>query len=400
MGYPELGIEVPTDYVLAIDRTGSTGNIITGGTESIFDVERSAAQKIIETLKDGDRIAIVAFDDEANTMLPLTPCDGTGKVQAGNAIWNTRIPNRMHGTDFACGLNETASLLVADPQRKRAVIFLTDGRNGGGADPVTIVGRIQDSGAMFYAGGIGVDNEGEKLLDEMAGINFKSLTTAEDVSEFFAGAQAQAALAAVTNAQLKVTPVNFAEVLNFELVTRGGAVNYIPSDASGKLINLGEIGVGDTLNSYLGLQVVLPENIAAGRRAFGKLELFGDVPSQGINNQLLASTPIAVQFSDQAVPGTNAEVKNMINNAATARELFKAGQAANVNEMKKHLDEARRTAAFSNDQVANALRQKMGEIDAQVQADPEQAQKNARRATKGFSGAEAAAALRNMNKQS
>jgi hypothetical protein len=230
----------------------------------------------------------------------------------------------------------------------------------------------------------------------MAGANFKPLNTADEVTAFFAGAQAQAASAVVTNAQLRLTPVNFAVVTNFELVTRGGQPHYIPADASGKLIPIGDISVGDNQQAYLGMQVVLPEDIKAGRRSFGKLELVGDVPADGRKGMVLAAVPIAVPFSDTPVPGMNDAVKDMINVAATARELYRAGQATNAADMEAHLAAARKTVAFSSSAVAQALAAQITAINAQVASDPAAAQKQARRATKGFSATEAAAALKGL----
>jgi hypothetical protein len=203
----------------------------------------------------------------------------------------------------------------------------------------------------------------------------------------------------VTNARLRVSPVNFVQLNSLELVVKNNAPNYVTADASGQLVNLGEIAVDDNLQSYLALQVILPADIKAGRRSFGKIELVGDVASQGIKDQALTSTNIVVTFADQPIPGLNRPVQDMINIAATARELYRAGQSGNAADMQSHVAAARKTVAFSSSDVAKALAAQIALIEGQAKNDPEAAAKQARRATKAFSAADVAAAMANLGKK-
>ena len=388
MSQLEAALRTPTDYVIVIDRSGSTGAIAPGGNASILDTSKEACQAVLDLLDPNDRVAVIAFDHNPQTVVNLTACDAHGKVAIGNAIWGITIGG---STAFLPALESAASLFGKETGRKQAIVFFTDGEDGG-QNPVQFAKGLSAQGVTLFVGGLGISNTGEKLLEAMAGTNFKSLNNASEVSAFFASAQAQAASAVVTNAQLRLTPVNFATVTNFELVTRGGAPNYVPADSTGKLVPLGDIAVGDNQQAYLGLQVVLPENIAPGRRSFGKIELVGDVPSDGRKGEVIAATAIAVPFSATPVPGMNNDVKDMINVAATAREMYKFAQTGD----QAHLAAARKTVAFSNSDVASALSAQINTINAQVASDPAAAQKQARRATKGFSAADAAAALKGL----
>lgn len=393
MGQLETALRTPTDYVLVIDRSGSTGSIVPGGNASILDTSKEACQSVLDLLDPADRVGVIAFDHKPDEICHLTNADSRGKIQVGNAIWGITTGG---STAFTPALEFAMSCLAGDAGRKKVIVFFTDGANAESRDPLPVCQQIQASGITLFVGGLGLDNQAEKLLEAMAGTNFKSLNNASEVSAFFAGAQAQAASAVVTNAQIRLTPVTFATVTNFELVTRGGQPNYVPADASGKLVPLGDISVGDNQQAYLGMQVVLPENIAPGRRSFGKIELIGDVPSDGRKGVVLSTTAIAVPFSATPVPGMNDAVKDMINVAATARELYKAGQATNMADMQAHLTNARKTVAFSSSAVASALSAQISTINAQAASDPAAAQRQARRATKGFSAADAAAALKGI----
>lgn len=386
MGKLEQAVAAATDYVLLLDISGSMGDVLEAGTK--LDTLKAACENVINGLNSDDRVSIVAFDSSPRKVLPMTSCNHAGKVSAINAIYSLGLGG---STAFAPALQEALKLAGTESSRKRAILFFTDGEDGG-SDPRPVAQQIRDAGISLYAGGLGVRNVGEKLLEELAGTNFRSLNDAADVTAFFAGAQAQASSAIVTNAQLRITPVTFANVSNFELVARGGKPNYAP--AMGNTVPLGDIAEGDIYQSYLGLNVVLPEDIKSGRRAFGKVEVIGDVPSQGVKGQVLSSTSIAVMFSDQPVATVNEAVKNMINTAATAREMYKYAQTGDAS----HVAAARKTAAFSNDTVAQALQAQLANIEAQVASDPNAAQKAARRATKGFSAEDAAAALKNLGR--
>ncbi len=393
MGILEGAFQAPTDYVFVLDCSGSTGKVL-GEAGTILEVSQQSADTALNKLGPQDRVAVVQFDDrcsEKDVLLPFTTVDHAGKAAASNAIY--RVGSTRHGgTIYESALERALSLFTDDAGRKKVIMFFTDGQDFG-ADPLPVCQRIQAAGITLFIGGLGVENQYEKLLDAMAGANFKSLNNASEVEQFFADAQAQAALAAVTNARLSISPVTFATVNNFELVTRGGQPNYVPADNTGKVVQVGDISVGDVMQNYLALGIVLPEDIKAGRRAFGKIELYGDVASLGLKDHLLASTPIAVLFTDQPVAGLNDDVKSMINVAATSRELYLAGQAGDATTMNEHLKNARKTVAFSNDAVMQALAASLRDIEQKVANDPAQAQKQARRATKGFSAADAAAAL-------
>lgn len=392
MGKLEAAIAAACDYLLLLDISGSMSETV--GEQVKLDALKAACENVVNRLNPEDRVTIVTFDTSAYTVLSLTDCSHAGKVAAINAIYDIGFGG---GTYFAPAL-EAAMKGLTDSKRKRAVLFFTDGENTGGGDPLPVAAALREAGISLYAGGLGVRNVGEQLLDQLAGANFRSLATAADVDAFLGSAAAQAASAVVTNAQVRLSPVTFAQVSNFDLVARNQQPNYAPADAAKRLLPLGDVAEGDRYQSYLGLNVVLPDDIKAGRRAFGKVELVGDVAALGIKGQVLAQTPIAVMFSDQPVAAVNETVKNMINTAGTARELYLAGQATNAADAAKHVANARKTAAFSNDVVAAALRAQMGKIEEAVGKDPDAAQKAARRATRGFSAEDAAAALKNLNR--
>jgi VWFA-related protein len=106
--------EVPFDLVLLIDLSGSTS----GKRELI----RQTTRRFIEAARPSDRLAIVTFSDIANIISPLTNdrkqlLDSVSKIEGtgGSNVWDA--------------LKFTLDEVVGPktPERRRAVVFMTDG---------------------------------------------------------------------------------------------------------------------------------------------------------------------------------------------------------------------------------------------------------------------------------
>ena len=136
--------------VFVIDRSGSMAEV-SGGTAKI-DLAKEAAARSAELLFPSDRVGVVAFDDAASWVVPITAvgdpqaiAGDVGSLAAGG------------GTDILAGLQAVARILPADPAAVKHIILLTDG----GADPTGIpelVSRLwTEHGITLSAVGIGSD---------------------------------------------------------------------------------------------------------------------------------------------------------------------------------------------------------------------------------------------------
>lgn len=401
IGKPEGGVKLPTDLVLDIDGSGSMGGSMPGTADSKMDKVKEAAQTALDRLGPEDRIAIVLFTTYAITLLPLTKCDGPGKTLAGNVIWNKL--GSGGGTAFSTGMKAALEVLgESTPGRNRTVLKLTDGNNEGEAGyPFGLCTEMKDKGVTLYIAGLGVDNALETHLQEMAKTNsvetnFRGLKSSADVVEFFKDVQAAASGTVIKNAQLRVTPVTYANIGNFELVTRSKQASYVAAeDASRTMVNVGDIGSEESLDFYLNMGLVLPEDIKEGRRSFGKIELVGDVVSTGEKGSLRAGN-IVVPFVTQLDPGAqpDPEVREMMGIAATQRELAVYEKTGNTEALTKAADAARKTQAFSRADAAKLLQSQIVGIQAKAASNPAEAQQDARK-TKAFSAADRAKLLGN-----
>lgn len=152
---PSLGI------VFVIDHSGSMSETSSGVNK--LALAKEAAARSVELLFPTDRVGVIAFDDVASWVVPMTELDNPGQVM--NAIGTIQIGG---GTDIYAGLKAMAEVLPGDPAKVKHVILLTDG----GADPTGIPELVQD---LYEANGItlstvGIGNDAAPFLEDLAAL--------------------------------------------------------------------------------------------------------------------------------------------------------------------------------------------------------------------------------------
>ena len=136
--------------VYVIDRSGSMADS-SGGAAKI-ELAKEAAARSVELLFPGDRAGVVAFDESASWVVPITEvvdpqaiAQDVGTLAAGG------------GTDILAGLQAVAQVLPDDPAPVKHIILITDG----GADPTGIPELVTqlrlEHGITLSAVGIGSD---------------------------------------------------------------------------------------------------------------------------------------------------------------------------------------------------------------------------------------------------
>jgi len=126
--------------VFIIDHSGSMAEA-SGGVGKL-ELAKEAAARSVELLFSTDRIGVIAFDDVASWVVPMTDLSNPGEVV--NAIGSIQIGG---GTDILAGLQAMARVLPGDPAKVKHVVLLTDG----GANPEGIPELVQD---LFEQNGI------------------------------------------------------------------------------------------------------------------------------------------------------------------------------------------------------------------------------------------------------
>eukprot|EP00928_Gymnodinium_smaydae_P054139 TRINITY_DN37963_c0_g1_i1.p1 TRINITY_DN37963_c0_g1~~TRINITY_DN37963_c0_g1_i1.p1 ORF type:complete len:544 (-),score=140.79 TRINITY_DN37963_c0_g1_i1:181-1812(-) len=145
---PEGLARQPSDIVCVMDVSGSMGMEATiqsasGQTEShgltLLDVAKHGLRTVANTLGEGDRMSLVAFNHTASIVFPLTVMDEAGRAKAIELI-NLLQPGG--GTDIWEGLKSGLDLLPCTNSEGRFghVMLLTDGES---RDKDTIVTRLK-----------------------------------------------------------------------------------------------------------------------------------------------------------------------------------------------------------------------------------------------------------------
>jgi Mg-chelatase subunit ChlD len=145
--------------VFIIDRSGSMSESSTGVTK--LQLAQEAAIRSVELLYPTDRVGVIAFDDTASWVVPMTDLDYPEPILS--AIGSIHIGG---GTDILSGIEAMAAVLPDDPALVKHVILLTDG----GADPTGIPELVsllyKNYGITLST--IGVGSDAARYLEELA----------------------------------------------------------------------------------------------------------------------------------------------------------------------------------------------------------------------------------------
>ena len=153
----------PMDLVLAIDTSGSmAGEKLTNA--------RSAAATLVRSLKDGDIVSLVSFDDHARVLVHPTKIDVESRDQV------LRVISRLHvggSTNMFEGLSTAESHMSAAPETHslRRVVMISDGIANVGPSTPQALGMLAERGLRFHAQvtslGVGIDYD-ERTLNALS----------------------------------------------------------------------------------------------------------------------------------------------------------------------------------------------------------------------------------------
>jgi len=111
--------------ILVLDKSGSMGELVGGARASQQQVANEAAALAIESLAARSYIGVVAFDQMAWTVVPLTVNENPKAIADA-----TRGISPQGGTNIAAGLRRAQEMLrAAPPVEHKRIVLLTDGRS-------------------------------------------------------------------------------------------------------------------------------------------------------------------------------------------------------------------------------------------------------------------------------
>lgn len=232
----------PVNVALAIDTSGSMEG-------AAIEDARGAAVQMIDTLKDGDRLAIVIFHSKTEVLLPSTELDPDVRANAKAKI--AKIEARGT-TDMGGGLDAALEEVRAHatPKGMNRVILLGDGIPNRGERLEYTAKRAAESGVSITAMGLGLDYD-EMLMGriaEVSGGRYRYIETSDKVAAFFSEELDRLDYVYGRGATATLTP---GPGVRIDAVIGGHA----PSDGSPAYVSLGDISRGDSRDILVRLTV-------------------------------------------------------------------------------------------------------------------------------------------------
>jgi Ca-activated chloride channel family protein len=201
----------PMSLAIVIDKSGSMKGARMANA-------LAAATGVVERMRDGDRVSVVAFDDGAQVVVPTTVASAATRPFLLSSIRSIRAGG---DTCVSCGLEaamrELQSSRVTSDEVHRAILLSDGAANRGVRDSTglrSLATRMRDAGCAVTTVGLDVDFD-EKVMAQIAtesnGHHF-FVANASDLAQVFDG-ELDALLATIArDAELVVEPAPGVEV--------------------------------------------------------------------------------------------------------------------------------------------------------------------------------------------
>ncbi len=204
---------------------------------------KAAAARLVSQLDAGDAFSVIAYSDDATTVVPMLRATAAHKELAARAIAELEVDN---GTCISCGIASGAEWLGRTPveQGVRRMVLLSDGYANLGIrdrdELVELAAGAAARGMSITAIGVGLDFDRETMV-RIARVGRGNYHYVEDTGELDAAFDREVAALAetvATNVRLTVQlppGVQLERVLGSEATAAGGEVSMsIPDLRAGE----------------------------------------------------------------------------------------------------------------------------------------------------------------------
>jgi len=190
----------PLDLALVLDTSGSMEG------DAIAAV-RASAKQVVDKMRDGDRISVVAFHSKAEVLVPNTRLDAASRLHVLDAIAGISA----HGTtDLTDGLAAGYQQLAAGrfPNGINRIVLLSDGVPNSSAQLPSLIAQVHSAGYSITTLGMGIDYD-TTVMTELArstGGSFHYIGKPDEVADVFDGELTKMTTVVARNVQLVVSP--------------------------------------------------------------------------------------------------------------------------------------------------------------------------------------------------
>ncbi len=145
--------------VFIIDKSGSMGGTSGGATK--VELAKEAAIRSLDLLASTDKVGVIAFDDKASWVVPITSLDQHDAIV--NSIGTIRASG---GTDILSAVQAAALVLPGDDATVKHIILLTDG-GAPSAGIADLVRKMHDENNITFSD-VGVGQDAAAFLPDLA----------------------------------------------------------------------------------------------------------------------------------------------------------------------------------------------------------------------------------------
>jgi Ca-activated chloride channel homolog len=309
------------NLALVVDTSGSMEG------KAIEDARR-AATALVDSLSPKDRLAIVVFNSQTETLLPSTLLDDADLKDVRAKLSHMRAEGT---TDMASGLRAGIGEVTAhlDPEAVNRVILLGDGVPNEEEPIAAIAQSAADHGVSITALGLGADYN-ETLMGKLAqvtGGRFQYVADSSKVASFFAEEVGRLQKTYVRNAWLDLTAgpgVTIEGVIGQESVRT----------ATGVRVHVGDLALGEKMDVFA--KVAL-----AGRKDGAVIELVDAVLrfSEGVGGAQMERRAFvgihAAKDPAKVTAGRNADVEAGAARAQQAADTLEEIRLARARDVPK-----------------------------------------------------------------
>ncbi|MDE5069647.1 MAG: VWA domain-containing protein [Trichodesmium sp. St4_bin8_1] len=301
----QLERNVPLNLCLILDHSGSMEG-------RPLETVKQAAVQLVEKLKEGDRLSVVAFDHQAQVIVPNQMINDSasikGKINKLRASGGTAIDK-----GFKLGIEEL------NKGRKESIsqaFILTDGENEHGDNDLCLklAKLATDYNITLNSLGFG-DDWNQDILEKIAdagGGNLSYIQQPEQAIEEFSKLFNRIKSVGITNSYLQFSlmpKVRLAELKPIAQVAPDTIELPVKKEGNGFIVRLGDL-MKDIervvlVNTYIGQ---LPE----GKQAIAQLQIRYDDPAQNQEGLLSESILVEANFMEKYQPQVNSQVQNHI----------------------------------------------------------------------------------------
>ena len=351
----------PVSLALVIDRSGSMAG------QKLANA-RAAARKLVQSLRPGDRLALITYGSDVTTLVPSTLIDEESRTRLFSAVAgiSDRGGTYLSG-GFEAGRDEL--LKASAPGQLRRVILISDGQANEGitsTSSLSIMAReALERGIHLTTMGVGLDFN-ENLMTAMAehgGGHYYFIEDASALAGIFSKELETLTSAVAREAELEITlaqGVELVELYGYTYSQQGRVIK----------VKLPDLFGGQDRKVMCKLQA--PTGVAGVQPLAGTKLYFTDVKSGAAVT--LTSAPTVLVTDDESLvnSGRDRGVLARVEQAKISTNLSKAMESystGNLAEAKTRLsNQIATTTAANKDLKSSELDKIVGQLKRQLRA--------------------------------